>query len=137
MHPQANLPPRWDFLLGTRNIEGIRKEFATTGAVHLKNLLSPVECNFMAKYFTDAIRRGYPQKIADYDSGLVRSVFNSDRISFVWLTQVNELMSRIVGRKVKKAYSFLCGYATRPGARRPWLLGHTDRFLFFHPKRFS
>ena len=44
------------------------------------------------------------------------------------LIELNELMSKIVGRPVKKAYSFLCGYARNPQTSKdPWLLAHTDR----------
>ncbi|ETO17811.1 hypothetical protein RFI_19497, partial [Reticulomyxa filosa] len=126
-HVGSLIPSKWDILLGTRNIENARQEFSRKGAVLLKNILSPLECEFLSKYFADAIRRGYPESVADYDSGLVRSIFNSDRVSFLWLTELNDLMTRIVGRPVKKAYSFLCGYKTQQHNRRPWLLGHTDR----------
>lgn len=47
-------------------------------------------------------------------------------------------MNDLVGRPVKKAYSFLCGYrsmplssrnrrSSNPSGRKPWLLSHTDR----------
>ena len=83
---KVNLPIYYDTMLGTQNMIEIRNAFAKYGAVQIKNILSPLECQLLAKYFADAIRREFPKTISSYDYSLTRSVFNSDRLGFFWLT---------------------------------------------------
>eukprot|EP01083_Nonionella_stella_P051526 136820_1 len=86
---QSCHPPRYDILFGLRNLQTIRLQFARYGVVQAKNLLSLVECKWLANHYTTQ---------ASFRS-------TNDRISYVYLQDLGEIMSYIVGHSVKKSYS--------------------------------
>ena len=86
----AGFGPRYDVLFGLRQLDVVKRVFARYGAVQLKNVLNRVESKWLQQYYASK-------------SEWAQTPRRDDRVSSLYLQEVQELVSYIVGSPLRGA----------------------------------
>jgi len=119
----SKIPEGNNIQFGFINILETAAGMKDTGYRILRNLLHPYEVKALISYYKQAEELGHLR----LDDTQWRYTSYNDRVGFVLNRKVEPIISQIIGRPVKRAYSFLCGYEFKQSDKQPNLNPHTDR----------
>lgn len=95
-------------------------EFAREGYTSLPGLLPETQVHALGRYFRELASEGFLERHAD--QSILRHIAHDHPVTRFWHEQLNDRVSRLVGRKTKPSYSFVSYYLE--GGDLFW---HTDR----------